>query len=269
MHLSSSASTEATNAPSNSHAAPASLAAPKLSSGEFSYYIGSAPDVDLNSPDLHEKIFYHPEHFLQGHVQHVLSMAAEKNSAMRLSGIGFKTLVIEPMSQRIVSAVPLRSLLSAGRIPLAYKNMQLAPVSVAEAASLIGAAAETYSAESIVWQLALCASRGRLPANTSLDRPISLAYWPNLTRLQVPPHAARILSVWSRNGNSLRDTVESLDVPQRYIFALYSACSAIGLIQPGKKQEQPSVMLRPPTPQTQHKRGIFRMLLGKLSGYRD
>ena len=99
-------------------------------------------------------------------------MAAEKNSAMRLSGIGFKTLVIEPMSQRIVSTVPLRSLLSAGRIPLAYKNMQLAPVSVAEAASLIGAAAKTYSAESIVWQLALCASRGRLPANTSLDRPI-------------------------------------------------------------------------------------------------
>ena len=239
-----------------------------LNTSEFAYYIGSAPDVDLNSPDIHDKIFYHPERFLQGHVQYVSQLATEKSSAMRLSGIGFKAILIDPSNQRVVSAVPLRSLLSAGRIPLAYKNMQVAPVSAKEAASIIEAAVETYSTESILWRLALCASRGRLPANTSLDRPISLAYWPNLTRLQAPPHAARILSLWARDSYSIKETVEALNVPQRYIFALYSACSAIGLIQAGQKKTRPSATM-PPAAQAQakQKRGIFRLLLNKLSGY--
>ena len=239
------------------------------STDEFTYYIGSAPDVDLNSPDLHKKIFYHPEQFLQGHVQYVAKLAAEKSSAMRLSGIGFKSIVIDPVSQRVIPAVSLRTLLSAGRIPLPYKDMKVAPVSAEEVASLIATSKETYSLEGILWQLALCASRGRLPANTPLDAPISLRHWPNLTRLQVSPHAARILSVCSRGSHSIREATESLDVPQRYIFALYSACNAIGLIQIGRKQTQATTEENNPATQAknQQKRGIFRMLLNKLSGY--
>ena len=186
--------------------------------------------------------------------------------------MGFKAIVIDPAHQRVVSAVPLRSLLSAGRIPLAYKNMQLVAIPAEEAAHL-AQNFETYSTESILWQLALCASRGRLPANTPLDTPISLAHWPNLTRLQVPPHAARILSLWVRQGGSLRETVDSLNVPQRYVFALYSACSAIGLIQFGQKQIQPITPAAQPLPveqeQVQKKQSMFRMLIGKLNGYFD
>ena len=63
---------------------------------EFSYDVGSAPDINLNDPDAYEKIFYHPENFLQGHVQHVLNMAIKNGAAMRLSGIGFKSIVVDP-----------------------------------------------------------------------------------------------------------------------------------------------------------------------------
>ncbi|MDO4794314.1 MAG: hypothetical protein Q4A28_00005, partial [Brachymonas sp.] len=244
--------------------------APHPNHNEFSHYIGSAADIDLNDPASSEKIFYHPENFLQGHVQHVLRLAAKNGTPMRLAGIGFKAIVIDPAHQCVVSAVPLRSLLSAGRIPLAYKNMQLSSISSQEALRL-AQDFETYSTESILWQLALCASRGRLPANTSLDVPISLTHWPNLTRLQAPPHAARIFSLWVRQGGSLRQTVESLDVPQRYVFALYSACSAIGLIQFGKKQMRSAANALQPEPavQVQKKQGMFRMLIGKLNGYFD
>ena len=234
---------------------------------EFSYDVGSAPDINLNDPDAYEKIFYHPENFLQGHVQHVLSMAIKNGAAMRLSGIGFKSIVVDPARQSLASAVALRSLLSAGRIPLAYKNMQLDPVSAREAETLFNGE-NVYNVKTIIWQLALGASRGRLPANTSLDAPISLLHWPNLTRLQVTPHATRILSLWSHDERSLRETVAALNIPQRYVFALYSACSSIGLIQEGKQPDQPprarSAVARESSAQTQQKQTLFRMLLNKL-----
>ena len=237
-----------------------------FNANEAGYDIGSAPDVDLNSPEAHEKIFYHPEHFLQGHVQYVLNLATQNASAMRLSGVGFKTIVIDPSKQLMVSAVSLRSLASAGKIPLPFKNMQLTSVSAKEAAAFFQDK-DVYNAKNIIWLLALGASRGRLPVNTSLDTPVSLLHWPNLTRLQVPPHATRILSLWSHDDKSLRETVAALGIPQRYVFALYSACHAIGLIQAGKKSTQPKVRpaaMREPSAQAQQKQTLFRMLLNKL-----
>ncbi len=237
-----------------------------FNANDLGYDVGSAPDVDLNSPEAREKIFYHPEHFLQGHVQYVLNLAAQNASAMRLSGIGFKTIVIEPSQQLMVSAVSLRSLASAGKIPLPFKNMQLTAVSAKDAAAFFQDK-EVYSVKNIIWQLALGASRGRLPVNTSLDTPVSLLHWPNLTRLQVPPHAARILSLWSHDDKSLRETVAALDIPQRYVFALYSACSAIGLIQVGKQSSKPKnrpIDMHTPTANIKQKQTLFRMLLDKL-----
>ena len=166
----------------------------------------------------------------------------------------------------MVSAVSLRSLASAGKIPLPFKNMQLTAISAKDAATFFQNK-EAYSVKNIIWQLALGASRGRLPVNTSLDTPVSLLHWPNLTRLQVPPHAARILSLWSHDDKSLKETVAALNIPQRYVFALYSACSAIGLIQVGKQASKPknkAIDMLTPTANIKQKQTLFRMLLDKL-----
>ena len=247
---------------------PKGIAAPpSLSAGEFDFYIGSSPDVDLRSKNAREGVFYRPDNFLQGHVQRVLAMAKERSVPLRMSGLGFQTLIIDPAKRCIFAVVPLSKLLSAGRIPLAYKDLRVEPVSDKEIASL-PSTTEQHGMDSLIWRFALCASRGRLPEGTSLNASISLVHWPNLTRLQTPPHAARILGLWARYRTSLEQTVESLEVPQRYVFALYSACNSIGLVNVQEKHT-PSVATVEPPVETHQKQGLFRMLLRKLAGYTD
>ena len=122
--------------------------------------------------------------------------------------------------------------------------------------------------EALEWDLALWASRGRLPCGTHLDHPIRLHCWPNLTRLAVPPEAMRIASLWSRGSISLRETVRVLGVPQRYVFAFYSACHALGLVeQISLPSALPGSRLAPAQP-APPPRGLFKRLLGKLLGAR-
>lgn len=247
--------------------AKAMVAPPVLSAGEFDFYIGSSPDVDLADKRAREGIFYRPENFLQGHVERVLALAKERSAPLRMSGLGFQTLVIDPLRRRVFSVAPSSALLSAGRIPLAYKELRIEPISEKEIAAL-PATAERHSLESLLWRLTLCASRGRLPHGTPLDKVVSLVHWPNLTRLQVPPHAARILGLWSRYQISLAQTGSCLSVPQRYVFALYSACKSLGLVHVQKKPVSPAapdeILVK--TTRTQ---GLFRVLLSKLAGYTD
>ena len=81
----------------------------------------------------------------------------------------------------------------------------------------------------LIWNLTLIACRGRIPLGTDPMAPVTLHHWPNLTRLQLFPHAFRIAALWMRKPSSLRDTAETLNIPQRYVFAFYSATKALGL----------------------------------------
>jgi hypothetical protein len=127
--------------------------------------------------------------------------------------------------------------------------------------------------EALEWDVALWASRGRLPRGTHLDHPVRLRCWPNLTRLAVPPEAMRIAGLWSRGSISLRDTVRVLGIPQRYVFAFYSACQALGLVE---QLALPSLALAArlaplaadPAQAAPPMRGLFKRLLGKLLGAR-
>ena len=127
--------------------------------------------------------------------------------------------------------------------------------------------------DGLEWELALWASRGRLPRGTGLEHPIRLKSWPNLTRLAVPPEAMRIAGLWSRGELSLRETVASLGAPQRYVFAFYSACAALGHVEqvvapaPAAKPRSPAAGTAG-EPAALPSRGLFKRVLGKLLGAR-
>jgi hypothetical protein len=81
----------------------------------------------------------------------------------------------------------------------------------------------------------------------------------------------RIAGLWSRGSFSLRDTVRTLDVPQRYVFAFYSACHALGLVEQvatpaalaaARLDADRTPAAAPPM------RGLFKRILGKLLGAR-
>ena len=83
--------------------------------------------------------------------------------------------------------------------------------------------------DAFLWKVALWTYRGRLPAETQVDKRVYLIHWPNLTRLHPVPEAMRIAALWSEQPMTLGYTATTLGVPQRYVFAFYSAAHTIGL----------------------------------------
>lgn len=84
--------------------------------------------------------------------------------------------------------------------------------------------------DAILWRLALETSQGRLPQGTDLNKVFYLKSWPNMTRFQPTPHAMRIAALWATRGASLLETAQTLNIPQRYVFAFYNAAYSADLV---------------------------------------
>jgi hypothetical protein len=117
--------------------------------------------------------------------------------------------------------------------------------------------------EALMWQMVLFASRGRIPAGTNLIAPIHLRNWPNMTRLALFPHAMRIAAFWSARPHSLLETAEVLGIPQRYVFAFYSAAHALDLVSAGENVEDTPG--GPAANVHSQKRGILGRILARLT----
>lgn len=240
-----------------------------LHSRESFFYIGSMPDIDLGSDMERRKIYYDPSQFLQGFVQKAIRNGVELGVVVRISAPAFGSVTVYPFAGKVMTRTPAPALCAAARIPLREKDV------VVEYCRDVPHYPPDHGAlEAIgpfLWKLALWASRGRLPAGTPTDAPVVLKRWPNLTRLLVPPHATRIAGLWMRGRHSLEFTAKTLVVPQRFVFAFYSACSALELsrVIAGQRLAAPPVAPSAKKVDTGEKRNIFRMLLNKLIGSRE
>jgi len=243
----------------------ADVAAVHLDSRSSSFYIGSMPDVDLKDPAQRAKVYYDPQNFLHGHFRRAFALGIEHASVVRLSGSAFQDIDIYPFAKRVIASATGSVLYAAGRLPVGSGDVTIKLLDKAPHFPEAGEATERLDV--MLWKLALWASRGRIPVGTDLDWPIYLKRWPNLTRLLVPPHAARIAGLWARQRYSLMDTAATLGIPQRYIFAFYSACSALELAAPA--QRAADALVEPVPPKANDKRGFFRLLLGRLRRNRD
>jgi hypothetical protein len=102
-----------------------------------------------------------------------------------------------------------------------------------------------------------------------VDAPVRLRSWPNLNRLTLPPEAMRIAGLWSRGPQSLRETVRQLGIPQRYVFAFYSACAALGHVETPQRQMPRNKAGSPSNPSIQVVTGgMIRRIVGRLLGPR-
>lgn len=239
-------------------------AAKHLNSRESHFYIGSMPDVDLGQTGERAKVFYDPREFLLGFVQKAVAQGLEAASVVRLSSFAFGDIEIYPFARKVVSHTPASALYAAGRLPLREGDVRIA---FDRAAPQFPTSERQESLDEFLWKLALWASRGRLPVGTDPDLPVVLKRWPNLTRLLVSPHATRIAGLWAREPLVLSNSATVLCIPQRYVFAFYSACVALELVTPAKRALDPLLVVE--TVRPHEKRGIFRMLLSKLVGNRE
>jgi hypothetical protein len=124
------------------------------------------------------------------------------------------------------------------------------------------------SVTAFIWQLALWSARGRLPEGTDINQPVHLRRWPNFTRIAVTPHALAITALWAKGPRSLIDTAQMLNIPQRYVFAFYSAAHALQLVEGETAQEQQHPTAHLPLRRSRN-RGTLGRLLGYLRGHRS
>ncbi|RTZ61244.1 MAG: hypothetical protein DSZ33_01425, partial [Gammaproteobacteria bacterium] len=85
-------------------------------------------------------------------------------------------------------------------------------------------------ADAFIWLTALLSSRGRLPEGADVRQPVKLGQWSHLTRLTPTPHSLKTVALWSAGQANLRDTPARLGIPQRCVFAFYSAAPALGMV---------------------------------------
>jgi hypothetical protein len=233
-------------------------------------YVGTMPDVDLDDAATHTTLFYAPENFLQGVIARALAHGRDIGRPVRIDDATGTALFLDPRGGRAYPTRSANAVRALAQLPT-RGTVSMARVEASEAALLDGLTSRPL--EALEWDVALWASRGRLPRGTHLDRPVRLRCWPNLTRLAVPPEAMRIAGLWSRSSISLRDTVRVLGIPQRYAFAFYSACHALGLVDQLAISPAPLAtrLAAPAADQAQAAppmRGLFKRLLGKLLGAR-
>lgn len=90
---------------------------------------------------------------------------------------------------------------------------------------------EYRCADALLWEVAVWASRGRLPMGVDIDKKFCLKRWPNFTRWLITPYAMELSAFWMQGPVSIRNTVEIMGIPQRCIFIFYSAAESLDLLE--------------------------------------
>ena len=123
--------------------------------------------------------------------------------------------------------------------------------------------------ETLLWKIALWTAHGRLPAGTPLNKRVVLIQWPNLSRLPMPPYALQIAALWQQQPCSLLETAKHFAIPQRYVFAFYSATHALHLCFPDRRQsiDHERVSLSPPPTAIATPKGYLNQLLARIQDY--
>jgi len=124
----------------------------------------------------------------------------------------------------------------------------------------------THSFESFIWTTSMLTARGRLPVNTNITKPVGLKTWPNLTRVELIPHAMNMAAVFSKHPGSLLDVTKWLKIEQKYVFAFYNAALSLDMIEfDAKKLKQvKSSFGKKGSEKSSEERGFFGRLLKRL-----
>ncbi|MEJ2452962.1 MAG: hypothetical protein P8103_02235 [Candidatus Thiodiazotropha sp.] len=233
-------------------------AASIMSAATEQTFVGMAPDIDPQDPAQTSRVYYNPEHYLQGHLQQALNLAVRHNRNVAIEG-PWPTMELLIEEHKVRVAVEERHLRPHCTLPDATLELRLRQF---DDGGQLDDAGQSYALPALFWKVALWASRGRLPMGTSLSQPIYLCRWPNFTRLEVTPYALAIAALWSEQPRSLIDTANHLRIPQRYVFAFYSAAKSLQLA--GETRRAADTLIAPEAIAASHQRGLFGRLLNRL-----
>ena len=199
---------------------------------EAAKFVGKNSDVDVNNPQALMRVIYSPNNRFQGALDKALKRARKYQKPVEM--VCLNTGVIVDLEKNAIFTAVGDSVLkplclmnveradSIRKIKKNYTGERILTLARKPGESLI-----QWSLEAFVWKIALWSSRGCIPKETDLSKPVYLSEWPNFTKLVCFPHAMRIASLLIEKPTRLQDVAEQLRIPQRYVFGFFSAAKAL------------------------------------------
>ncbi|HDN27696.1 MAG TPA: hypothetical protein ENG03_11500 [Thioploca sp.] len=227
-------------------------------------YCGYAQDINPDNPQGFLKFYYEPNQYLQGFFEKAFVIGQQLDSGgIMIEGL-YTKMILMPKQNQILCGCEFNDsqLRTMTLLPLSNSHLRMTTLSEAE---IILSQDDNQLIEQpldkFLWRVALWTSRGRVPKGTDLYKKIVLLYWPNFTRLIVTPYALKISALWMVQPHSLLETAKILEIPQRYVFALFTAARAIQLAFVDRRIER---RVSQSISTSGAKRGIFQRLLARL-----
>lgn len=195
-------------------------------------------------PSKTDEMCFDPERFLLGVVIKTLEQANQNLQTAEIQCGQDRVIVIDTMLCRISSNLSDSQIRTSAIAPLndgllsSFQINYYTPGNFHNQPNLVQANSELrhFSQEVFMWNLGQLTSRGRIPHEIAVCNRYFLRRWPNLTRMNVPANAMRILAYWRQQPCSLMEIKEQLDVPLQDVFTVFSAAHAAGLIGEAKCQ---------------------------------
>ncbi len=217
-------------------------------------HVGSNKDINPNNPKELEKVYLTPKKYIFHHLAKAVKLGRSKKADTHLKTLfgsflfEYKTnLIYHDFSStklRFIKYSPLFLEASISLLKINTPTKNIKP--------------NTVDAESLIWEAAIIASKGRIPRDTSLTQVVEMRTWPNYTKLLVFRYVVQITATWATHHLSLIDTSTQLNIPQRYIFTLFNAMLAI------KCAKTNNVTKKSKTSFTKKRRAVFSKILSHI-----
>jgi hypothetical protein len=229
-------------------------------------FCGHHADINPHNPAEVNKIYYTPSQYLQGFLTKAFVLGEQlETGGILLDGLHIPMILL-PKNNQILCNYKFQDsqLRTMTLLPLSNSHLQIQKLSGSELddyltrQQLMGQPLDNF-----IWRVALWTARGRVPKGTDFHKKIVLLHWPNFSRLVVTPHALKISALWIAQPCSLLETAYLLQIPQRYVFAFYSAAHALQLAYEERRIEQQRSGSRK-LPPANTKRNLFQHLLARL-----
>ncbi len=248
----------------------ASKVAALLDEHSFLSFLGVRDDIDPANPAQAAAVRYDPREYLQGSFESACALALSRQQALRVE-TPWKPLIVLPQIRRLwidADEVQLRAACAIRINHLAHmdisesraqtvKNLKVTPIDAGEARLDPD---RLIPLDAFLWKTAIWTSRGKIPADISLEHEVVLKHWPNLTRFLLIPHTMRIAALLHQGTHTVCEAAKILGIRQQYVFAFISAAHALRLIEQRPKRQADRVEA-PPPPKPEPARTSF---LGKL-----
>ncbi len=242
------------------------------------HFVGEQADIDIDDAQQLKTIFYSPDNNLQAIVEQASIQSSQSGQIIQVN-VHNHEFYFDYAEQTVYSAVGpgiirplcLLSLDNKPRFtsrPNSFRN-ELHKIIQSNKNKTMKKSLEkqSWSMESFMWLISLWSSRGRIQVGTEILKLVFLMEWPNLTRLASIPHTLRIAALLYDHPYPLADTARFLGIEQRYVFAFYSACKAIGLTNVSRRQID-YTFAPEPGPEPENK-SILSKLLGRLKCFSE